>query len=187
VNLRISVLAWGSIVWDRQALRVVEDFKATGPRLPIEFCRISLDGRLTLVIDEAFGTLCATYSAVSSFSKLDAAIEDLRKREKMQSIKAVGYTVPSLGRQSSRALERHPKATGVISEWLDANDFNAAVWTALANNFEEKIGTLFSVEAAIQYLERQDEKTLARAIEYIRRAPPEVRTPLRTAVAARWP
>ena len=105
----------------------------------------------------------------------------------MQGIKAVGDSAPALGRRSSRAVERHPKATGIISEWVGANDFHAAVWTALANNFEEKIGTPFSVEAAIQYLERQDEKTLARAIEYIRRAPPEVRTPLRRAVATRWP
>jgi hypothetical protein len=33
------------------------------PHLPIEFCRISQDGRLTLVIDESVGVSCITYSA----------------------------------------------------------------------------------------------------------------------------
>jgi hypothetical protein len=43
--LRISVLAWGSIIWDRGDLSIIEDFEPTGPSLPIEFCRVSRDGR----------------------------------------------------------------------------------------------------------------------------------------------
>jgi hypothetical protein len=57
--VRISLLAWGSIVWDRQNLEIVADFEPTGPRLPIEFCRISRDGRLTLVIDESYPSTIA--------------------------------------------------------------------------------------------------------------------------------
>jgi hypothetical protein len=38
--------------------------------LPIEFCRISGDGRLTLAIDETFGALCKTYSAPSALEGL---------------------------------------------------------------------------------------------------------------------
>ena len=75
--MRISVLAWGSIVWDRRNLAIIADFEPTGPCLPIEFCRVSSDGRLTLVIDESFGAPCVTYSALSVFDDLDTAIENL--------------------------------------------------------------------------------------------------------------
>ena len=57
------VLAWGSLVWDPRDLQTAAKFTANGPLLPIEFCRISDDGRLTLAIDESFGAICKTYSA----------------------------------------------------------------------------------------------------------------------------
>ena len=45
------VLAWGSLVWDPRELKTAVKFTPDGPLLPIEFCRISADGRLTLAID----------------------------------------------------------------------------------------------------------------------------------------
>ena len=53
------VLAWGSLVWDPRELQTAAKFAPDGPLLPIEFCRISADGRLTLAIDERFGARCA--------------------------------------------------------------------------------------------------------------------------------
>ena len=185
--MRISVLAWGSIVWDRRDLAVIADFEPTGPRLPVEFCRVSRDGRLALVIDEAFGAPCITYSALSAFDTLDAAIENLRDREKMPSPKGAGFTVPRSGKRSGRAIERHPQAVRAITAWVNENGFDAAIWTALGNNFAEKTGGPFLVGAAIRYLETRNEKTLGDALRYIRRAPLEVRTPVRESVNNRWP
>ncbi len=184
--MRISVLAWGSIIWDLGDLAILADFEPTGPSLPIEFCRVSRDGRLTLVIDEAFGAPCITYSALSAFDNLDAAIENLRHREKMPSPEGVGFTVPHHGRRSARAVEHHPQVVKTITAWVNANGFDAAIWTALRNNFAEKTGEPFLVEAAIRYLETRDEKTLDAALNYIWQAPPEVRTPVREAVKMRW-
>ncbi len=73
-----------------------------------------------------------------------------------------------------------------ITAWVNANGFDAAIWTALGNNFAEKTGEPFLVEAAIRYLEKRDEKTLDAALNYIWQAPPEVRTPVREAVKMRW-
>ncbi len=50
--VKSAVLAWGSLVWDPRALQTTGKFTANGPLLPIEFCRVSDDGRLTLAIDE---------------------------------------------------------------------------------------------------------------------------------------
>ena len=177
--MKITVLAWGSLFWNRGSLAVASDFEALGPRLPIEFCRISGDGRLTLAIDESFGTCCATYSAVSSFDNLSAAIENLRTREGMPSAKGVGFVDLISGTRSGRALERHPRAVGTINTWARLNRYDAAIWTALASNFREpqKANEPFSVNAAIRYLETRDAKTLSCALTYIRNAPPEVQTP----------
>lgn len=79
--MRIAALAWGSLVWDRRNLAIAEDFRPNGPRISVEFCRVSGDGRLSLVIDEAVGTFCQTYSALSTHDDLDAALENLWIRE----------------------------------------------------------------------------------------------------------
>ena len=65
--MKIAVLAWGSVVWERGVLEVAADFMPNGPHLPVEFCRVSGGERLTLVIDETLGATCPTYAAPSSF------------------------------------------------------------------------------------------------------------------------
>jgi hypothetical protein len=185
--LRISVLAWGSIIWDPRNLKVLDGFKPTGPRLPLEFCRISGDGRLTLAIDETVGTACTIYSGRSAFKNLDDAIENLRERENMPGPKGVGFTVLRAHKQSQTAIERHPTAVRTITEWLSASGFDAAIWTALATNFVERTKVHFSAAAAIRYLENLNKDSRDRALTYIRNAPPQIETPVRQAVNARWP
>ena len=65
--MKIAVLAWGSVVWERGVLEVAAEFMPNGPDLPVEFCRISGGERLTLVIDETFGATCPTYAAPKQF------------------------------------------------------------------------------------------------------------------------
>jgi len=185
------VLAWGSLVWDPRDLHAAAKFAPNGPLLPIEFCRISADGRLTLAIDETFGAVCTTYSAPSAFDDLDAAIENLRLREGMPNARAVGFVEPASGRQSDVATQSHPEAVATIGAWAASKGYDAAIWTALESNFDEwgKAGEPFSVTAAIRYLEtlEAEEAKFARALAYIRNAPPEVETPVRDEVAKRWP
>ena len=187
--MRIAIFAWGSLIWDRRELAIMEDFKPGGPHLPIEFCRVSGGGRLTLVIEEVFGTSCQTYFAESANGDLDAAIENLCVREGMPSAKGVGFVDVASNKKSDRANARHPEAVAAIRTWTHANGFDAAIWTALASNFDgaDKAGEPFSVEAAIRYLKRLNEARLGAALGYIRSAPPEVQTPVRAAVNARWP
>jgi hypothetical protein len=190
--VKSAVLAWGSLVWDPRELQTAAKFVANGPLLPIEFCRISADGRLTLAIDETFGAVCKTYSALSALESLDAAIDNLRLREGMPNPRAVGFVEPASGRQSDVAIERHPEAVATIAAWAASTGYDAAIWTALKNNFDEwdKGGEPFSVTAAIRYLEAlegEDGAKFARALAYIRRAPPEVETPVREEVSRRWP
>ena len=186
------VLAWGSSVWDPRELKITSKFAPNGPLLPIEFCRISGDGRLTLAIDEDFGALCKTYSAPSALESLDAARDDLCLREGMADARAVGFVEPASGKQSDFAMESHPQVVATIGAWTESLGYNSAIWTALKSNFDEwgKGGEPFSVSAALQYLETlegEDPAKLAQALAYIRKAPPEVETPVREEVAKRWP
>ena len=89
--MKIAVLAWGSLVWDRRGLVIAEDFRPVGPLVPVELSRVSRDGRLTLVLDEAFGAPCLTYSAMSVFGDINETIENLRRREGMPGGKGVGF------------------------------------------------------------------------------------------------
>lgn len=187
--MSIAVLAWGSLVWNRGDLAIATAFQANGPLLSIEFSRVSGNGRLTLVIDEENGASCRTCMAVSALPSLKAAIENLRLREGMPSVKGVGVIDRLTNQRSAKAIERHPDAVEAIDAWAAANGYDAAIWTALASNFHEsdKAAEPFSVEAAIRYLEALDAPKLAAALDYIRSAPPEVQTPVRAAVNARWP
>jgi hypothetical protein len=186
------ILAWGSVVWDPRDLRIAAKFTANGPLLPIEFCRVSDDGRLTLAIDETFGALCKTYSAPSSLESLDAARDDLCQREGMADAQAIGFVELASNRQSDLAMENHPQVVATIAAWAESLRYDAAIWTALTSNFDEwgKGGEPFSVSAALQYLETlegQDPAKFAQALAYIRKAPPEIETPVRDEVARRWP
>jgi hypothetical protein len=189
--VKCAVLGWGSLIWNPGELKTAAPFAPNGPLLPIEFCRISKDGRLTLAIDETFGDVCTTYSAPSAFADLDAAIENLRKREGTIASE-IGFVEPAAGRQSDAAMERHPQVVATIGAWAEASGYDAAIWTALASNFDEsgKGGEPFSVTAAIRYLEAlnaKDPAAFRRAWDYINKAPAEVETPVRDAVAKRWP
>lgn len=196
--MKIAVLAWGSLVWDRRGLAVAGDFQPNGPMLPIEFCRVSGDGRLTLVIDEALGTPCVTYSAPSAAESLDTAIENLWVRENREGAAVpsdlrgqgtVGYVEFSSGHQSAIAKQRHPHGMESITAWAKSNGYDAAIWTALPSNFHKpgKAGVPFSVDAAVNCLETLDAARLDAALTYFRQAPPEVLTPVRAAVTSRWP
>ncbi len=173
--MKIAILAWGSLVWDPRELQTAANFAADGPLLPIEFCRISADGRLTLAIDEDFGAICKTYSASSGLDSLDAAIENLQAREGMAHARAVGFVETASGRQSDFAAQSHPQVVATIGAWAESAGYDAAIWTALKSNFADwgKGGEPFSVSAALQYLETlegDEPEKFARAHAYIRNA-----------------
>ena len=45
--VKFAVLGWGSLIWDPRELKIAAKFAPNGPLLPIEFCRVSKDGRFT--------------------------------------------------------------------------------------------------------------------------------------------
>ena len=189
--MKIAIIAWGSLQWDARNLRQATGFKPLGPTLPIEFSRVSggtgKPSLLTLVIDQEHGSPCRTGVAESSLKSLDQAKENLREREGMHHVNGVGYIAKRSEDASFRALERHPETVAKIRDWLTESDYEAVVWTALASNFQERCGEPFSVKAALAFLNQQPPEHRAASLEYIRKAPVEVCTPVRIGVSKQWP
>ena len=176
-GVSIAILGWGSLIWCPGSLRIRTAWRLDGPRLPIEFARISRDGRLTLVIQ--LGTEDqTTYWAVSELEELSDARDNVREREgsKLEDIHYLD--------RDGRAAEGVPSEIArKMSEWLDGHgDVQAAIWTGLPSNWRETRGREFSAADAIRYLEELEvaagraKATYDRAREYVRNAPPGIET-----------
>jgi hypothetical protein len=79
----------------------------------------------------------------------------------------------------------HSSSLTPLASWLSERDLDAVVWTGLPSNFEERTGEPLGVDAAIGYLEQLSGDTRVVAEQYVRRAPAQVRTPIRLAVERR--
>ena len=184
-NMSIAILGWGSLIWDPRELPHYGPWKAGGPTLPIEFSRVSGDGRLTLVIDSS-GPQVPTRFALSPRVDVSDAVEDLRRREGTIR-KCIGFFIVGCGASSIQQYPKHVDVDAVIRDWCVAQQLDACVWTALTSNFGEELGVDFSLEQAVTYLEKLGKTARENALKYIRNAPPEIDTPLRRKVSEKWP
>lgn len=173
--MKIAVLAWGSLVWDKRNLKIKNDWQSGGIKLPIEFARISRDGRLTLVITEDHGTEIETHWTISDYSDLEKAIDNLREREGTNK-RGIGY-VNVLGKDSSSNLSEDLIKN--IENWAKNNELDGVIWTDLKSNFEEKSKMNFSLDNAMKYYHSLKGESKKKAIEYIQNAPKLTMTKLR--------
>lgn len=185
--MNIAIIAWGSLVWKPGSLQFSEsdcEWHNDGPVLPLEFSRISMDGRLTLVLDPAGKTL-QTLHRKSSRSRLTDAIADLKKREDTAS-QYIGYVGLD---DETTSLMNYPNQFNVhdtVKRWLiEGEIYEAAVWTALPPNFKEKRGVPFTSDSALEYLRSLPELVRGCALEYIRKAPAQIVTAFRRHLLSR--
>lgn len=179
---RVAVLGWGSLLWDLDGLAPHVDGPwrlRAGPRLPMEFSRISPKRRMGLVVclDPAAGVPCATHAIASRRPDLEAARADLARRERAP-LGRIGWA-DARGRGQSRLAA----VADAVGAWCRAGGWQAAVWTDLEPNFASETGGVFSVAAGREYLRGLGGDSLAEAFRYIRNAPATTRTPLRRALA----
>ena len=178
---RIALLGWGSLLWDEDGEFDSRHgrWRFDGPTLKLEFSRISKSrgGALTLVIDTENGMDAQVAWSLSRRDRIDAAAEDLRKREETTRKRIGLYSVA--GDRSGRDAN----AIAAIKVWAGERGLDGVVWTDLPNNFKDKIGERFSVSAAMRYLDTLRGTDKESAFRYIDKAPAFVRTPLRTALS----
>lgn len=181
--MKIAILGWGSLLWDKRADFDDQhsDWKFDGPHLKLEFSRVSQtrNDALTLVLDTTNGKLCQVAYTFSKRKNPDDAISDLRCRE--------GTTLDNIGfyfSDGSRKQSRDVDSLKAITAWASSNKIDVVIWTGLSSNFKErsKCKADFSVENALCHLQEIDAEGKAKAAEYVWRAPGFIRTPLREAL-----
>lgn len=177
--MKIAILGWGSLIWQPKELKFDENigWKKNGPVLPIEFARISKDGRLTLVITPN-GTDVPTLYAVSSFDNLELAVLNLAVRE--------GSGRMSIGSYNKSKDEFFPpnfpiKEKDNIKNWIQTTDYDAVIWTNLPEklNLENMTKTEKDPDGRIDYLQNLKGSESALAEEYIRNTPKQIATTYR--------
>lgn len=173
----IAVIGWGSLIWCPGSLRIRTKWRSDGPVLPIEFARISEDGRLTLVIHPSSAPQ-QTYWAFSELGDREPARRNLKEREGC-SLAAIHYFTAN---DASPSLASTVRAA--LASWLPKHaNIEAAIWTGLTTNWCEKLHNDFSPDDAVAYLEgldtEQKRETYKRAKEYVQNAPPSIQTELR--------
>lgn len=175
--MKIGILAWGSLYWDLGSLKIIDEWKSDGVILPIEFSRISDNGkgRLTLVIDEINGSQVKTYWSISSFSNLEESIKNLRDRERTY-IRNIGYINLTKDISYTKFSESLIKR---IKDWANLKKLDAVIWTDLESNFDKFTNSEFSMENGLGYIKNLDKKTKEKATEYINKAPEQTITELR--------
>lgn len=186
---RIGCIAWGSLLWDPRTLPLASPFVQAGPLLPIEFSRVALDGRVTLVIDpEAAPT--KTWWAPLAVDSIDAAVAALAHREGIARERTAEW-IGLEGRPGSvgagHRSGRTPEAErSVIVRWLSAQPLDAVLWTALPARRPDGRFARPDCAELIAHLERLEGPPRERAEQYVRRAPGTLRTPNRLAFEARF-
>jgi hypothetical protein len=178
-SFRVACLGWGSLLWDPRTLPMAEPFRADGPRLPIEFSRVAMDGRVTLVIDPRAKAI-QTYRVRMDVDDLDAAIRQLSIREKISSERHGDWIgVQTRASSAEDTGVAAPEVRSAIAGWLSNQPYDAVVWTALPARAPDGRFEYPSQDSLVSHLQSLSGPALVRAEEYIRRAPDAVRTPNR--------
>jgi hypothetical protein len=172
--MKIAIIGWGSLIWCPGSLQIKSAWHLDGPILPIEFARISKDGRLTLVIHSGSAGQ-RTLWAPAVVEDMSAVLKNLQDREGTPPRFIHSGTADG---QFSDGVTQEVR--DVIAKWLEERqDIRGCVWTGLATNWKDKQKSDFSVQLAIQYL--KDLPDPARAREYIQNTPEQIQTAVRAA------
>ncbi len=180
--MRIAILGWGSLIWDLDTLApyVTGDWQMTaGPRLPMEFSRISPKRKMGLVVclDPEDGEACTTHAIRSTRTDIAAAVTDLAQRERARDHMIGAVTADGLRKG------RMAEVCTIVANWCDTNGWDGAVWTDLEANFHAQTARRFSVDEGISYLRTLPDENLTEAHRYISNAPIHTDTPLRRALS----
>lgn len=175
--MKIACIAWGSLIWKPEPLKLASSWQPGGPLLPLEFVRNSDDsGELALVLHEAAPCVPTWWAWLDTNSLIEAR-EMLRQREKIQP--ELGYHVGSvpnpLGGPDSR-----------IARWMLDRGADAAVWTALPAKFGGISERAPSAHEALAYLASLQGEQRAWAEQYVRRTPKDIRTLYRALIEKRF-
>ena len=192
---KIAILGWGSLISRPRQLKS-QQFSFNGPKLPIQFSRISRTGSVTLVKDFNHGVDVQTWSSLSNFDSLDLAIDNLRNREetkhdyigfvdliemkystvyvtKTRIFVYKGYIIVDdedimFDQQLPDCVYESLKR---IIKWTIESNYDATIWTDLPTNFSNKTRLEFNSTNLNLYLSTLPIEIKERSKDYILNIP----------------
>ena len=180
--MKTAILGWGSLLWQPKDLQFDKEigWSENGPMLPIEFARISKDGRLTLVITKDVKEV-KTYFAISSYESEEEAVLNLAIREGCGREQIGSYD------KSKKNFSKEVFFENNILKWIKNTGIDVVIWTNLGEKWEVKnddgevIDTIVPDER-VDYLKNLKNHKRALAEEYIRRTPTQIDTHYRSLI-----
>lgn len=173
MNMKIVCLGWGSLIWNSRELGILkEKWNKDGPVLPIEFTRISSDGRVTLVIDKGAPLQKVLWAELET-TNLDEAVCLLAKRE---GTKCKNIHIATCDDPNSEGVNL------TVVNWLKSKEIKNAIWTGLPPSSLEKS----TIEYILEHLNGLSGCDRDRAEEYVRKAPAQIDTAYRRKIIEKF-
>lgn len=177
--MNIALLAWGSLLWKAEPLKIRDPWQSDGPCLPIEFARESDGGELAVVLCPGAPAVAVPWTFLDQ-TDLEAALEQLRTREDIPRGRPDGVGSVSRGCHPGDAF-----CADLIERWRESKDLDAVIWTALPPRSAGVEGRVPNAREAVSHLRRLHGKTREHAKEYVRKVPACIDTPLRREITSR--
>lgn len=173
--MKIAIIGWGYLIWDRRSLDIAPQWQPDGPLLPVEFARFASPPRLLPVLVEG-APLQPTFWTLSQKRSVLAATADLAVRE--------GVGTHDIGSWSrSEAMRPTIGFETPIAQWVASRGLDGAVWRAVEPNLPDGTQGFPSEQLRLEFLrglvaagQEQD------AREYFERMPAQIRTPFQVLV-----
>ncbi|WP_462402499.1 hypothetical protein [Pseudomonas sp. Marseille-QA0332] len=169
--MNIACLGWGSLLWKPGALRIAGQWKADGPPVAVEFCRVAEGGELSTAISLNAQPLPVFWAQVDS-DDLESACRMLREREQIPAQRSDGVASMLIA----------PGQEGPLMRWAIARRLDAVIWTGLPPCFAGIENRMPSQRDAIDYLQGLEGDQLKHARDYIEQVPRQLDTSYRQAI-----
>ena len=159
------------MIWDKRDLDIEEEWYKDGPLLPVEFTRISSNGRVTLIIDQEAEPVQVLWAKMT-MTDVKTARESLRVREDCSLNRIHWIDQGSAGENVVQEIIKH---------WIKVKGIDGAIWSGLS--FSERTNYQRpTIEAIIEHLTALLGEIAHLAETYVRRTPVQVATVYRARI-----
>jgi len=169
--MNIVCLGWGSLIWKPDPLPVAGEWHQDGPRLPVEFSRMSDGGELATAICLNAPRVPVLWAQLAVNSQEEATLA-LRERE----------AIPPERKDGTGLLLIDEQAVGELAAWARERHIDALIWTALPPRVGHNEGQLPTAAQAVAYLESLTGDVREHARQYIEQVPAQLDTPYRRVI-----
>ncbi|MDF2792400.1 hypothetical protein ACLEJW_05455 [Pseudomonas sp. SMSB3] len=173
--MKIGCLGWGSLIWRPGQLRLGGDWSDEGPRVPVEFSRVSDGGELATAIYLGAEPVRVFWAALATHS-LEHAYNELAHREGVPTHRTDGIGV---------LMVHDDDGYDSLNRWALSQGLDALIWTALPPRFMNLENRIPNAREALMYLESLDTITQEHARQYIENVPAQIGTAYRRMFAER--